>query len=68
MEVQPVSLVNQLAIQAADTKSQSVGAEISAAIVRQIQDQQKAYSDALLEMIKQAPKSAPVGSYIDIRA
>jgi len=57
-----------MALLATGLKSNSVQSEISIAIMKQMQDQQQGFANALLEMIRQGPLSDGTGQVINIGA
>lgn len=57
-----------MALLATGLKSNSVQSEISIAIMKQMQDQQQGFANALLEMIRQGPMPDGTGQVINIGA
>ena len=63
-----VSLNSSLAVMATESKNRAVMSEISTAIMKQSLDQQEAFGQALVEMIKQTPMPDGTGKVINIGA
>jgi hypothetical protein len=62
-----VSMVNSMASMATNMKSDNVGGEIGAAILKQIMDMQKMQGEALVKMMQQTPSpDLAVGGMLDV--
>jgi hypothetical protein len=59
---------SSLAVMATNLKSSGVRSEIGMAVMKQVQDQQKIFNNALLEMIKQGPMPDGTGQILNIGA
>lgn len=68
MNISSVSLESLLASQAANLKNGNVMTEISVAIMKQSQDAQEVFNNALLEMIKQTPRPDGTGTILNLLA
>ena len=70
MNVADVSMSTGLASLASQMGSDRVGAQITMAVLKQIQDQQKMQADALIQMMQQSqvPVSDGVSQYVDTYA
>jgi hypothetical protein len=60
-----VSMDSSLAVLAATSSNRAIMSEISMAIMKQVQDQQKVIGEALVEMIKQTPMPDGTGQIIN---
>lgn len=63
-----VSLNSSLAVMATESKNRAVMSEISTAVMKQTLNQQEAFGQALVEMIKQTPMPDGTGKIINIGA
>jgi hypothetical protein len=61
-----VSLNSSLAVMATESKNRAVMSEISTAVMKQTLNQQEAFGQALVEMIKQTPMPDGTGKIINI--
>jgi hypothetical protein len=70
MNVADVSMSTGLASLASQMGADRVGAQITIAVLKQIQDQQKMQADALIQMMQQSqiPVSDGVSQYVDTYA
>jgi hypothetical protein len=68
MNISSVSLDSMLASQAANLKNGNVMTEISFAVMKQSQDAQEVFNNALLEMIQQGPRPDGTGSILNLSA
>jgi hypothetical protein len=66
--ISSVSTDSSLAVMATGMQNANVQSEISIAIMKQVQNQQDAFANALLEMIKQGPMPDGTGQVINIAA
>jgi hypothetical protein len=66
--INPVSIDSSLISMATNMQGSSAQMQISVAIMNQIQDQQKAFADALLNMINTGPMPDGTGQVINIGA
>jgi hypothetical protein len=66
--INSVSMDTSLAATATNLKSSSVQNEISVAIMKQVQNQQEVFADALLSMITQGPMPDGTGQLLNIGA
>jgi hypothetical protein len=66
--INSVSMESSLAAMATSSRASAVQSEISMAVMKQAQDQQEVFAQALLEMIKQTPTPNGTGQIINIGA
>jgi hypothetical protein len=66
--ISSVSTNSSLAAMATGMQNASVQSEISIAIMKQVQEQQAAFANAMLEMINQGPMPDGTGQIINIGA
>jgi hypothetical protein len=66
--VNSISTDTSLAVIATGMQNANVQSEIAVAIMKQVQDQQQVFADALLEMINQGPMPDGTGQVINIAA
>lgn len=59
---------SSLAAMATSSRASAVQSEISMAVMKQAQDQQEIFAQALLEMIKQTPTPDGTGQIINLGA
>lgn len=64
--VSSISTKSSLAAMATGMQNTQVQSEISIAIMKQVQDQQKVIANALLEMIRQGPMPDGAGQIVNI--
>jgi hypothetical protein len=63
-----VSMDSSLAGMATNLKSSGVQGQISMAVMKQMQNQQEVFNNALLEMIKQGPMPDGTGQILNLGA
>ncbi len=63
-----VSLNSSLAVMATASKNRAVMNQIGMAVMKQIQDQQEVFGQAMVEMIKQTPMPDGTGQILNIGA
>jgi hypothetical protein len=66
--IQSVSTNTYLPVLATESKNRAVMSEISTAVMKQTLNQQEAFGQALVEMIKQTPMPDGTGKIINIGA
>jgi hypothetical protein len=66
--VNSISTDTSLAVIATGMQNANVQSEIAVAIMKQVQDQQQVFANALLEMINQGPMPDGTGQVINIAA
>lgn len=68
MSISGVSSIDSLATLATQMKGSEVNSQIAVAILKQTQDSQQQFADALVKMINQTPSLDGTGQKIDVSA
>ncbi len=66
--INSISMESSLATMATSSRSRAVQSEIGVAVMKQMQEQQEVFNNALLEMIKQGPMPDGTGQILNIGA